>query len=51
LSLDGKLSDNVTVPADSALFPAPGAATAFVCLDSNDPATPVLAVKVEATQN
>ena len=53
LSLDGKLSDVVTVTADSTQFPVPGpgTATAFVCLDSNDAATPVLAVKVEATQN
>jgi hypothetical protein len=51
LTLDGKLSDTVTVTADSTLFPAPGTATAFVCLASNDAATPVLAVKVTATQN
>jgi hypothetical protein len=53
LTLDGKLSDTVTVTADSTQFPVPGpgTATAFVCLDSNDAATPVLAVKVTATQN
>jgi hypothetical protein len=53
LSLDGKLSDTVTVTADSTQFPVPGpgSATAFLCLDSNDPATPVLAVPVTATQN
>lgn len=53
LSLDGKLSDTVTVSVDSTQIAGSGPRTAiaYLCLDSNDANTPVLAIPVTATQN
>lgn len=53
LTLPGRSSKDVTVTANSALFPVPGpgTASAFLCLDSNDASFPILAVPVTATQN
>jgi hypothetical protein len=52
LGLGGKLSGTVTVTASN----LPGTGTprtvsAWLCIDSNDANTPVLAVPVTATQN
>jgi Subtilase family/PA domain len=53
LAVGAQQSAPVTVSADSTMFPfpGPGTATAFLCLDSNDANTPVLAVPVSATQH
>ena len=50
LSIGALDSAPLTVNVDSDFFPGVDtSATAFLCLDSNDPATPVLAVPVSAT--
>jgi subtilisin family serine protease len=52
LTLGGLASADVTVTVDSTQFPAAStSASGFLCLDSNDPNFPILAVPVTATQN
>ncbi|MGA9335774.1 MAG: S8 family serine peptidase, partial [Rudaea sp.] len=51
LSIGAHLTAPLTVTADSALFPgAASSASAYLCLDSNDPAHPIYAVPVNASQ-
>ena len=50
LSLGGLQSSAVTVTADSALFGGGSSAIGYLCLQSNDAASPVTPVRVTATQ-
>lgn len=50
-NIGGASSISINVTANSTQFPGGSPASAFLCIESNDAKTPVLAIPVTATQN